>query len=129
MPSNQPAQRFRDISDNIEHIFEYCRGHTRESFTQDMRTRDATERCLMRISEASIKLGDFAEAMFPDYSWSDVRGFGNFVRHDYDNVKPADIWSIVQNDLPDLHSISLVAVEEIDKSQGPPVVSPPSQGD
>lgn len=58
---------------------------------------DATERCLQRLSEAAIKLGDFAEKEMPDLDWRGIRGIGNALRHAYDQLEPKAIWAIIVN--------------------------------
>ena len=56
MPSDKPLQRLNDILENIEWIIEYTHGQRYADFARDRLTRDAVERCLLRISEAASKL-------------------------------------------------------------------------
>jgi uncharacterized protein with HEPN domain len=42
--------------------------------------------CFLEISEAAIKLGALAELHEPDIPWSAIRGFGNHLRHTYDEM-------------------------------------------
>lgn len=73
-----------------------------DAFLADRKTMDATERCLLRISEASIKLGDFVEDQMPDMDWPGVRGLGNVIRHAYDQLEPKALWAIVTTKLEPL---------------------------
>jgi len=62
---------------------------------------------LERISEAAARLhraGETLDDFAPEVAWADVRGFGNFVRHDYDNVDPVIIRNTILNELPVLVS-------------------------
>lgn len=102
MPSSKTELRLADIAANAGFIQSYVSGMDRDEFVADRKTVDAVERCLMRIAEAVIKLGSWLEDEYPAYPWRNVRGFGNFVRHQYDLVNPGDIWSIVQVDLPEM---------------------------
>jgi hypothetical protein len=61
VPSKDPIQRFEDLLENAILIEEFTRGVDLNSFLDDLKTRNATERCLERISEAARKLGDLAE--------------------------------------------------------------------
>ena len=72
----------------------------RDSFEKDRRTRDATERCLSRISEAAVKLGLQAETMLPQHPWRQIRDIGNVIRHAYDNLDSEIVWSIISERLP-----------------------------
>jgi len=98
VPSDQPAQRFQDILENIEKI----KSHTKrldslDSFARDDLRRDAVERCFSRISEAAVKLDKLAEQMAPD-----IRGIGNILRHAYDGVDAGVLWDAIKTELPPL---------------------------
>ncbi len=99
MPSKDPLQRFRDILENIDRIEGYTGGMDAGSFLADTRTYDAVERCLERISEASKKLGDEAEALCPGVPWHALRALGNFLRHEYDRIEGDRLWFMVERDL------------------------------
>jgi uncharacterized protein with HEPN domain len=75
---------------------------TQADYLADRKTRDACERCLSRISEAAVKLGAFAEERLPQHKWSGIRGIGNILRHDYDQVELVNIWDVITLDLPSL---------------------------
>ena len=57
-----------------------------EDFREDPRTVAAIERKLLVISEAAIRLGAQAEAQCPEVPWREVRGIGNWLRHQYDRI-------------------------------------------
>jgi uncharacterized protein with HEPN domain len=67
-----------------------------------IRTIDAVERCLLRICEATSKLGDFAGVLMPNQPWARIRALGNFPRHEYDRVDQDEIWEIVETRLSPL---------------------------
>lgn len=68
-----------------------------ESLMADEKTRDAIERCLQRISEAAIRLGEeHAGQLAPAQPWQDIRGIGNHLRHGYDSLDGGMIWEAVQ---------------------------------
>lgn len=47
-----------------------------------------------------------AETLIPDQPWSDIRGIGNIIRHEYDSVDPLIIWNIINRDLDDCEAQS-----------------------
>ncbi|MDE3165486.1 MAG: DUF86 domain-containing protein, partial [Acidobacteriota bacterium] len=63
-----------------------------EGFRQDPKTVAAVERKLLIISEAAIRLGIDAETRCPGLFWRDIRGMGNWLRHQYDRIELATIW-------------------------------------
>lgn len=107
MPSERPRQRFQDIIDNIDNIDRidnYIAGLDLAGFRQDQKTIDAVERCLSRISEAAVKLGDLAPQLVPEMPWADIRGIGNHLRHGYDAISIDRIWLTLRSDLPALRA-------------------------
>lgn len=95
MPSRKPWLRFADIAENVENVLSYMHGMTLEQFLADQKTIDATERCVLRISEAAVKLDGFAEEMLPHHDWGAIRRIGNVLRHDYDRISRQMIYDTV----------------------------------
>jgi uncharacterized protein with HEPN domain len=115
LSSSRPIDRFTDIIDNIDAIASYTKGLTRDQFMADNKTYDATERCLSRISEAASKLGLLAEELAPDQPWNDIRGMGNWLRHEYSRVLKETIWKTVSADLESLRLDCKSAIEELER--------------
>jgi uncharacterized protein with HEPN domain len=90
--------------DNIERIRLWTNGHTLETYRANLMLRDAVERCLERISEASRRLPQEARASQPHIPWRKVADIGNVLRHEYDDVADAEVWRIVVDDLSALKS-------------------------
>lgn len=74
----------------------------RATFEQNQLVRDATERCLARISEAATKRGRDAAQLLPQHPWCQIRDLGNILRRAYDNLDEEIVWSIVSERLPGL---------------------------
>jgi uncharacterized protein with HEPN domain len=60
--------------------------------------------CLLRISEAAVKLQDQIDALVPGQPWDQIRALGNMLRHGYDEIDLGIIWRIARNDLPALRT-------------------------
>lgn len=88
--------------DNCERVAGYVRGMDKTAFERNGLKRDAVERCLERICEAAVRLGDQAKALLPDQPWNDIRGMGNRLRHAYDRLSLDIVWDVVERDLPSL---------------------------
>jgi uncharacterized protein with HEPN domain len=71
-----------------------------ETFRADPKTVAAVERKLLVISEAAIRLGEQAENLCPGPPWRDIRGIGNWLRHQYDAVDIETLWRTIAIDLP-----------------------------
>ena len=88
--------------DNIECIRGWTDGLTIEAYRADTMLRDATERCLERISEASRRLSEDIKAGQPQIPWRKVADIGNVLRHEYHDVADTEVWRIVVDDLGEL---------------------------
>jgi uncharacterized protein with HEPN domain len=117
VPSKRPVDRLNDIIYNIDAIGRYTAGMTEEQFLADSKTFDATQHCLLRISEAAKKLGALAKELAPDQPWSNIRGIGNRLRHDYDKIDHYEIWRTVADDLAPLRDACQSAIARIHKGQ------------
>jgi len=54
--------------------------------------------------QAAIRLGEQAEVLCPGVPWRNIRGIGNWLRHQYDRIDAEAIWRTVIDDLPPLES-------------------------
>lgn len=101
------SRAFRDIAEAISLIEEFMSGMDSEGFREDPRTIAAVERKLLVISEAAIRLGQEAELRCPGPPWGEIRGIGNWLRHQYDAVELPVVWKTVRDDLPPLKAAVL----------------------
>ena len=105
MPSrHDPADSLYHIVENAERVARYLGVLDRDAFEQKQNewARDAVERCIERICEAVVRLGEQAEQLMPGQPWSDIRGMGNRLRHAYDRIDVDIVWKTAQARLPEL---------------------------
>jgi uncharacterized protein with HEPN domain len=95
------ADWLADIVENAQAAESYVAGLTFDQWKSEQMRIDAVERCLMRLTEAAIRIGETRMAeIVPDTPMHQVRGLGNLLRHAYDGVDPAVVWATVVDDLP-----------------------------
>ena len=111
-----PLVALTDIVDAIARIERYTAGLSRATFVDHDLERDAVERCIEIISEASRRLPDDLKAQYPSIPWSRIAAIGNVFRHEYDEVSPALVWEVVSLHLSPLKQ----AVEEMIRRTSPP---------
>jgi uncharacterized protein with HEPN domain len=92
-------------------------GKSLDDYRADWVTRDAVERNLERISEASRHIPTDLKARHPTVSWRLVADLGNVLRHAYDQVIDQRIWQIVTSDLASLKAAAEAMLREIDVSE------------
>jgi uncharacterized protein with HEPN domain len=108
---------FGQQCENIILIEEFTRGMDLDSYREDLKTRNAAERCMERISEAAKKLGEVAEELCPTIPWPSVRALGNFLRHEYDRVDPGRVWVMIEDDLGPLKAASQRAIDRLRQAE------------
>jgi len=108
-----------DILDNIARIEGYSDGLDAVGLNQDGLRRDAVERCLELICEAAYRRGDRAAEVMPDQAWEDIRGTGNRLRHAYDRIDLAFVWTVVSERLPHLKADAERALERLQANGKP----------
>jgi uncharacterized protein with HEPN domain len=84
-----------------------------DAFRCDSKTIRAVERALQIISEAAIRLGAAAELLCPGLPWHNIRGIGNWLRHQYDRVDVDTVWNTVRDDLPPLEKAVEAVLERL----------------
>jgi uncharacterized protein with HEPN domain len=113
MPSKSPAQRLRDIIDNIDAINAFTEQMDFACFAADQKTRYAVVRALEIISEASRRLPAELTDRHPEIDWIAVAAAGNVYRHEYEGVDEKLIWHMVTHGLAELRRIAVFELERL----------------
>ena len=114
MIRRSPRQPLADILDGIDTLEDFTAERSHADFARDRMLRNAIERNIERISEASRRLPDELKANYPTIPWRDIAGNGNVLRHGYDAVTPSEIWGIVANDLAPLRAAVEAMIREVE---------------
>lgn len=119
MPSkHDPADSLHHIIENADRVARYLVGLDRQAFERNEWARDAVERCIERVCEAAIRLGERAEELMPGQPWGDIRGMGNRLRHAYDRVDVDIVWRTAQARVPELAADARWALAHLQAGQG-----------
>lgn len=111
--ADDPRPWLDDMLDGIVWIERMTVGKSLVDFRADRPLRDAVERNLERISEASRHLPEAIKDAHPQIPWRQVAQVGNILRHAYRRVDPALVWEIVELDLPALRSALEATLREL----------------
>ena len=103
MPSKNPAQRLRDVLENIDAIGTFVAGLEFMTFTTDRKTVYAARR-----------LPDELKVRHAEIDWLAVAAAGNVYRHEYESVDDALIWQTVQRGLDALRRSVSMELERMD---------------
>jgi uncharacterized protein with HEPN domain len=112
MSSKNPRGRLLDIIDNADKTMRSVADMGEATFLRDGKARDATESCLARTSEAVVTISvEPMAAIMPNLSVANLRGFGNVLRHAYDDIDPALIYRMVREETPALQGAAQCALD------------------
>jgi len=120
LPFREPTLPLHDILDAIEIIEEFAKGMGFDQFRTDPKTVAAVERKLLVIGEAAVRLGREAPLIVPEAPWRNIRGMGNWLRHQYDSVDLQTVWNTVTDDLPILKAAVVRALDLSGSNPNPP---------
>ena len=112
MSFKEPIVPLRDIIESIAMIQQFTMGMDFAAFCEDPKTVAAVERKLLLIAEAAVRLGREAPFIVPEIPWRNIRGMGNWLRHQYDRVDLQTVWNTVTDDLPALKTSVLEAIKQ-----------------
>ncbi len=101
-------ERLEHILTAITVIENFTKDATKESYLTDMVLINATLFQFAVIGEAIIHVDNDILDTYA-YPWYKVRGFRNFILHEYHAIEFRTVWETINKDLPELKK----AIEEI----------------
>lgn len=104
--NNSDAVLLQRIIDAIEQVESYTRGMSEREFRSRCMVQDATIRQIEIISAAAANLSLEFQAAHSKLPWSKIIGLCKKIVPENFSVNPANIWNIIQDDLP-LHKQAL----------------------
>ena len=119
MDAGELASRLQDILEAIAVIGEYTAGKTYDDYAAERMLRDAVERNVERLSEASRHIPDNLKARHPEIPWQKVAGIGNILRHAYPIVDDSVVWEVVARDLPPLKAVAEQLLQDVEPKGTP----------
>jgi uncharacterized protein with HEPN domain len=104
-----------DILNRIARIERHVAGMDQEAFLLDDKTCDSVIRNLEVIGEAANRLPDDVRALQEEVPWRRIVGLRNRIVHEYFDVDLELVWEILRSELPELKTLLLALVDEIDE--------------
>ncbi|MBV5349103.1 DUF86 domain-containing protein [bacterium] len=98
-------ERLLHITQAISEIESYTKDVAKESFLANRVLIGATLFQFTIIGEAIIHIDDEILSKY-DYPWYKVRGFRNFIIHEYHAIEFRIVWEAIEKDLPELKRIT-----------------------
>jgi uncharacterized protein with HEPN domain len=102
MASKSPQMRLLHIQQEADWMLALYEETTYAAFSRSIRDIRAVEHGFLIISEAARTLPTAMTEAHPEVDWSAIRGFGNVLRHDYQQITPERLWATMRDYLPGL---------------------------
>lgn len=103
---NQVSRKWRfyltDMIGFASNALSYTAGLSKAEFVADTRTYDATLRNLELIGEAARNIPEEVRSAHPEIPWRMIIATRNRLIHAYLGIDDDTIWSIIQDDVPEL---------------------------
>ncbi|MCH5600098.1 HepT-like ribonuclease domain-containing protein [Niabella ginsengisoli] len=91
-----------DMQEAINHILSFTSQLNFDQFSSNLQVKHAVLHNFAIIGEASSKVPDSFKNAHSEISWREIKGFRNYVIHEYFGLDDSIVWDIIQSDLPDL---------------------------
>lgn len=92
----------QDIKEAIEGILSYTQHISLDEFKNDRMRYSAVIREFEVIGEAVGKLDNSIKQQHSHIAWQDIKDFRNLLIHEYFGVDLDIVWTVIQEDLPQL---------------------------
>lgn len=103
---DQTSRKWRfylgDMIGFARNALSYTAGLSKAGFVADSRTYDATLRNLELIGEAARNIPEEVRSAHPEIPWRMIIATRNRLIHAYLGIDDDTIWSIIQDDVPEL---------------------------
>ena len=103
--------RLHDMLRAIDAAAEMCDGIDLGAYRADLKLRFAVERCIEIVSEASRHIPEAGKSRFPDIPWPEIAAIGNKLRHEYNRLDDAVVWSVARRGLPELRAVVVALID------------------
>ncbi|WP_271254464.1 HepT-like ribonuclease domain-containing protein [Pseudanabaena sp. Chao 1811] len=91
-----------DITESIKLILQYVKGIDQDALAVNYEKQDAILRRITIIGEATKRLSPEFRQKHSDIPWKKIAGMRDVITHDYDEVDPTEIWTVITENIPEL---------------------------
>jgi uncharacterized protein with HEPN domain len=118
MADRGPLLRLHDIVEFADRVATYIAGLDYRQFVAQSLTRDAVERNIEKISEASRHIPERMKSDYMHVPWRQIADIGNFLRHGYDRIDDETMWNIARLELPALKIVAEEMIRALETEDG-----------
>jgi uncharacterized protein with HEPN domain len=117
MNKQRVRETLDELLDEIERVQSFIYEISFDAYSADWKARRATERAVSIISEASRRIPEEFYEIAPEVPWRKIRGIGNVLRHEYDDVMDEVIYAIATEELGVLKTALIAIAAALDEPE------------
>lgn len=103
--------RIQHVLQAILFIEEFVKESEFKKFINDNLLQSAVVRQFEIIGEASANISDDIKEKYPEVQWRQIKGFRNFLIHEYFRVDSIELWKTIEEDLPAIKGQLLIIID------------------
>ena len=100
--ADRDKTRIQHVLQAIAYVEEFVKDSTPKLFVSDYLLQPAVVRQFEIIGEAVGNISEEIKEKFPEIEWNEIKGFRNFLIHEYFRVDSIELWKTIEEDLPSL---------------------------
>jgi uncharacterized protein with HEPN domain len=93
------------VFEHINDVKSFVGDMSYEDFLANKQVKNATAFSIAQIGELTTLLSEEIKVELNNIDWKGVKGFRNWVIHNYEKVDLLMFWDVIQNDLPKMENI------------------------
>jgi uncharacterized protein with HEPN domain len=101
-PEQRDASYLWDMLEGARRAGDFTRGVTFEGYLENRMLQLAVERSIEIIGEAANRVSPGFQEAHPEIPWRKIVAQRNVLVHEYGDIEPALLWTLVQEHLPRL---------------------------
>ncbi|MEM1253990.1 MAG: DUF86 domain-containing protein [Cyanobacteria bacterium P01_H01_bin.21] len=102
-----------DIVNAAQRVLAFTAGLSKEELAENNEKQSAVLYQIIIVGEATKRLSSDFRNCHPMIPWSDIAGMRDILAHQYDKVNLNTLWSVIQDDIPELLFLLRPIVSEI----------------
>ncbi|MEM6256200.1 MAG: DUF86 domain-containing protein [Cyanobacteria bacterium P01_D01_bin.156] len=104
-----------DIVNAAQRVLVFTAGLSKEELAENEEKQSAALYQIIIVGEATKRLSPEFRKRYSMIPWADIAGMRDILAHQYDKINLNTLWSVIQDDIPELLTLLNPMVSEISK--------------
>ncbi|MCL2086730.1 MAG: DUF86 domain-containing protein [Oscillospiraceae bacterium] len=101
---NRDIKIIEKFLEHIEDVKDFVGNSNCAEFMSNKKDMMATAFAIAQIGELTMQISDEVKVILQEVDWRGIKGFRNWLIHNYEKVELPAFWDVIKNDLPELET-------------------------